>query len=114
MNIEEGRWRFVESCRCIVARRLKIPPDDIDMNMIMRCAEEAIQDKCLTDADTVIIDPKTREQQEAIFKGSHSLEIIEMIFGEEPPFSDWAEKYEEWFRGFMAEQSLNSLFDKEG
>lgn len=92
---EKRQMRFCEPWRITMAQHFDIPPDDINMRAIIKCAMRTIRDACSREDGGDII-PLTREEKNAIYN-QYGEKIIGRIFHGESPFFDWAEMYEETY-----------------
>ena len=96
--------KFFEVCRIRVARKLDIPPDDIDMKSIVDCCKRAIMEECgRNDNEGAIINPLTDEEKKAVFS-NYGPVIIGKIFNAEEPFGCWVEKFEENYARIFLEK----------
>jgi len=94
--MDKKRIKFCEKARVIVANKLDIPPDDIDMDAFLSCSERAIGNSCKKENGEVVITLDDEREKEAIL-GDHGQEILGMIFSNEYPFLDFVKDYEEWY-----------------
>ena len=88
-----------EKYRIILARELRIAPDDIDFGPILRSAFRAIRENCESkdsDDSEYLITIKNEAEQEAIL-GKHGQMIIQRIFNHESPFESIVDDYSDWY-----------------
>ena len=92
------RLKAIERLRIIMAKKLGIPPDDIDMLTIIDCVERAIREECEKEIsdEYYTVTPRTQEEVEAI-TSDHGSKIVHEIFAKESPFHDWVDRYEEFY-----------------
>jgi len=94
--MDKKRNKFSEKARVIVANKINIPPDDVDMEAFLDCAERAIEKSCNKNDGEVIVTLESEREKEAVL-GEHGQEILGMIFSNEYPFVNFKEDYEEWY-----------------
>jgi hypothetical protein len=92
---------YIELMRIIVAKKLDIPPDDVDMFAIFSCVQRAIEEKVENNSDEFELIPINQREIGAII-GPIGETIISMIFNGEDPFGDFAHKYGKWYKENLA------------
>ena len=85
-----------EEHRILMARELRITPDDIDLNSLLRSVFRAIRHSYNKDNDEIIITTEGKLEEEAILS-DYGPKIIERIFANEYPFEDVARNYDDWY-----------------
>jgi len=105
--MHDSRIGYVEITRVIMARHMKIPPDDIDMSSIFRCVQRAIEEKVEKnlDVDQMELAPANPREMRAVVSEAGET-IIPMIFRGEYPFEDFVKNYEVWYEENLAAQFL--------
>jgi hypothetical protein len=93
---EKMERQFFDHCRIILAKKFKVPPDDINIHVIMDCVKRSIRENCNNSEDVFLIKTLTKEEDESLHgdKRRFGEAIVHMIFGGEYPFYNWAEKYQ--------------------
>jgi hypothetical protein len=91
---DKGEHVFISTCRIIVAKELKVPPDDIDLEAIFDCVKRACMEAIRKPQHEYILDPKNKREMEAVHKNPHGPRIVDMILMCKPPFGSWVDKYE--------------------
>lgn len=91
-----------EKYRIIIARELRIAPDDIDLAPILQSAFRAIRENCerencgQSDHNEYLITLRDKAEEEAIL-GEYGQMIINRIFEREHPFETILEDYSDWY-----------------
>jgi len=82
--------RFCEERRIVVARQLKIPPDDLDLESIYECYYDAIKKMVLDGSEYVVLDPKNKKEEKSVISYNGSV-ILGKIFTGDEPFKEWVQ-----------------------
>lgn len=99
----EDKSLIFEKYRIIIAKELDVPPDDIDLEPILKSVFRAIRESCKNnEKDEFIITIKDKEEEEAILD-EHGVTIIKKIFDSEPPFENIVEDYRDWYISILEE-----------
>ena len=86
-----------EKCRIMLARELRVAPDDIDLGPVLRSAFRAIRENCeQSDLSEYLITIKDKVEEAAILSEYGQI-IMKRIFECEPPFENIVENYSEWY-----------------
>ena len=101
---------YIELTRILMARKLSIPPDDVDMSAIFDCATRAIEKKIEKDSDEFILEPKNGREIKAIISDEGG-KIVQMMFNKEYPFCEFVDKYENWYIENLAMEFLKIKMD---
>ncbi len=101
----DGRSGYVELTRIIMAKSMGVPPDDIDMSVIFRCVQRAIEEKIENSLDEYILAPSTEREIRAVVSEIGE-KIVPMIFDGEYPFENFATDYEKWYDDNLVVQFL--------
>jgi len=95
----------VELARIIMAKKMGIPPDNIDMSAIFRCAQRAVEEKVENNLDEYILAPANDRELKAVV-GLIGETIVPLMFNHEYPFDDILKDYEQWYKENLAVQFL--------
>lgn len=99
----EDKSLIFEKYRIIIAKELDVPPDDIDLEPILKSVFRAIRESCEADEkDKFVITIKDKEEEEAILD-EYGVTIIQKIFDCEPPFENIVEDYRDWYISILEE-----------
>jgi len=77
---------FCLNCRIIVAKKINVPPDDIDVEPILDCIERSLALKGymnMKDIQNLVLVPNSKQEEEALcsYYGPFAIEfILELIF----------------------------------
>lgn len=82
--------RFCEERRIIVARKLKVPPDDIDLEAIYECYFKALRKSKINKTDFICLNPENERETKSVVSYNGS-KILGDIFCQEEPFDIWLE-----------------------
>ena len=103
---------YVELTRIIMARSMKIPPDDLDMSAIFQCVQRSIEEKVENNFDEPILAPANRREMNAVVSEIGET-IIPMMFDCEYPFGDFVKDYENWYEENLAVEFLKMKLQME-
>ena len=95
MKMHKGK--FIEISRIIVARKMKIPPDDIDMAAIFTCVLRSIEEKVDENLEEPELVLSSKREKEAVVSEIGET-VIPMMFKCEYPFGNFVEDYELYHR----------------
>ena len=89
--------RLIEIYRIITARKMDIPPDDVDMSIIFKCVKRSIEekvDKNLNEAELFL----TTDREAKAVVGEIGETVIPLMFNCEYPFGDFVNDYELYYK----------------
>jgi len=110
--MHEDKSGYVELSRIIMARSMKVPPDDIDMHAIFKCVQRAIEEKVENNVSEYTLTPSNRREFKAVVSEVGET-IIPMIFDHEYPFGNFAEDYEQWYENSLLDQFFKMRMQSE-
>lgn len=86
-----------EKYRIILAKELRVAPDDIDLGPVLQSAFRSIRENCeQSDLNEYLVTIKDKAEEEAIL-GEYGQIIMKRIFEKEPPFENIVEDYSNWY-----------------
>lgn len=86
-----------EKCRIILAKELRVPPDDIDLGPVLQSAFRSIREHCeQSDLTEYLVTIRDKAEEEAILS-EYGQMIIKRIFEREAPFENIVEDYSDWY-----------------
>jgi hypothetical protein len=86
-----------EKYRIILAKELRVPPDDINLSPVLQSAFRTIREHCEQSVlDEYLITIKGKAEEEAILCEYGQI-IMKRIFEREPPFQNIVEEYSDWY-----------------
>ena len=93
--MHEGK--YIETSRIIIARKMKIPPDDIDMFTIFECAKRAIRERVDQDLEEPVLTINNSIEEKAVISEIGET-IIPLMFNCEYPFGNFVDDYESYYK----------------
>lgn len=110
--MDKGKIGYMESTRVIMAKSMDIPPDDIDMLTIFKCAQRAIEEKIENNLEEYVLAPSNKKEIQAVI-GEIGETIIPMMFNGEYPFEKFVDNYAKWYEeGGFIKQFLKKKLEK--
>ena len=100
------RFRKIEQTRIIMARKMDIPPDDIDMSPIFTCVQRSVEERVENNLDEYVLIPANEREIQAIV-GKIGNTIIPMLFNGQLPFGNVIEDYDKWYEKNLSKGILN-------
>lgn len=85
-----------EKYRIIIAKELRVAPDDINLGPILQSVFRSIRESCEKHDNQYLITLKDEEEAEAILE-EHGQMIINRIFECKYPFETMLEDYKDWY-----------------
>ena len=86
-----------EKYRIILAKELRVAPDDIDLGPVLQSAFRSIREHCeQSDLSEYLITIRDKAEEEAILSEYGQI-IMKRIFEQEPPFETIVEDYSDWY-----------------
>jgi len=86
-----------EKYRIILAKELRVAPDDIDLGPVLQSAFRAIREHCeQSDLSEYLITIRDKAEEAAILSEYGQI-IMKRIFEREAPFENIVEDYSDWY-----------------